>query len=250
MMPSPPGIRETAHKTGLTPVIPRPEQGLDPAKAIGQPSWRSQTPLSDVPIPVLRGGPLRVGINVSGLLVNNGYVGKKAFDIALDYPVLIRDLIRFFQGEGAEVHLVPHVLPMDSALTHGEDDTRANVALAAEFPAVVLAPRFASPSAAKSYIAGLDFFIGARMHACIAAFSSGVPVIPMAYSRKFSGMFGTLGYGRTVDCTREDGMAILAKVKADWAMRHLMKGEVIDSLARGQEKLNLYALSIKGTIRG
>ena len=41
-------------------------------------------------------------------------------------------------------------------------------------PGTVLAPRFSTPSEAKTYIAGLDFFMGARMHACIAAFSSGV----------------------------------------------------------------------------
>ena len=66
-----------------------------------------------------------------------------------------------------------HVLPEDGARTHREDDFAANAVLAEEFPKLVTAPRFATPSEAKSYIAGLDFFMGARMHACIAAFSSG-----------------------------------------------------------------------------
>ena len=53
---------------------------------------------------------------------------------------------------------------------------------------------------AKSHISGMDFFIGSRMHACIAAYSSGVPVFPLGYSRKFTGLFAEkLGYGRGAD---------------------------------------------------
>ena len=37
------------------------------------------------------------------------------------------------------------------------------------------------------------------MHATIAAFSSGVPVIPTAYSRKFVGLFNGVGYKNVVD---------------------------------------------------
>ena len=80
-----------------------------------------------------------------------------------------------------------------------EDDLTANKTLAEEFPGVIVAPRFEGPSEAKSYISGLDFFCGSRMHACIAAFSSGVPVLPIAYSRKFAGVFGSLGYDRIAD---------------------------------------------------
>jgi polysaccharide pyruvyl transferase WcaK-like protein len=72
---------------------------------------------------------------------------------------------------------------------------------------VILAPRFSNPIEAKSFISGLDFFTGARMHACIAAFSSGVAVCPMAYSRKFNGLFvDTLKYQWLGDCvnTTED----------------------------------------------
>ena len=39
------------------------------------------------------------------------------------------------------------------------------------------------------------------MHACIAAFSAGTPVLPVAYSRKFSGLFGLLGYDHVLPLT-------------------------------------------------
>ena len=200
----------------------------------------------DPPAPRER-SPVRVGINVSGLLMGGGYTGKNEFGLKMDYPGLIRDLIRHFQDhpDGCEVHLVPHVIVRAGPM-QGEDDYRVSVALAAEFPGIVLAPAFGSPSEAKTYIAGLDFFMGARMHACIAAFSSGVPVVPMAYSRKFEGLFGTIGYGRTVDCTTESTDAILAKIIAAYTDRASLAREADVALARGLEKLGAYEVALRG----
>jgi polysaccharide pyruvyl transferase WcaK-like protein len=189
-------------------------------------------------------GPPRVGINVSGLLMAGGYTGKNELGIALDYPALIRGLIAAFQARGAEVHLVPHVIVREGRMV-GEDDRRATLALAEEFPGTVLAPAFESPSEAKTYIAGLDFFMGARMHACIAAFSSGVPVVPMAYSRKFAGLFGALGYDHTVDCTAETQASIQDKILAAWESRAALKAEAAAALARGRAKLALYEAALQ-----
>jgi polysaccharide pyruvyl transferase WcaK-like protein len=190
------------------------------------------------------GGPVRVGLNVSGLLMGGGYSGQNEFGLTLDYPGLVRDIIRHFQAKGCEVHLVPHVIVSGGRMA-GEDDARASQALAAEFPGIVLAPAFASPSEAKSYIAGLDFFMGARMHACIAAFSSGVPVVPMAYSRKFEGLFGSIGYGRTVDCTRETSAEIMATIVAAFEDRATLAREAAEALARGREKLGAYEMGLR-----
>jgi polysaccharide pyruvyl transferase WcaK-like protein len=164
----------------------------------------------------------------------------------LDYPGLMRDLIRHFQQKRCEVHLVPHVIVPSGRMVM-EDDARASVALAAEFPGTVLAPSFTSPSQAKTYIAGMDFFMGARMHACIAAFSSGVPVVPMAYSRKFEGLFGSIGYRRTVDCTKEDGATILGKIAQAFDERVLLKQEAEAALTQGKARLELYETAL-GTL--
>jgi polysaccharide pyruvyl transferase WcaK-like protein len=129
-----------------------------------------------------------------------------------------------------------------------EDDWRASQVLAAEFPGTALAPAFASPSDAKSYIASLDFFMGARMHACIAAFSSGVPVVPMAYSRKFAGLFGSLGYDATVDCTTETAAAIEARIMAAWESRAALAESAAAALARGRAKLGLYEAALLGVL--
>lgn len=198
------------------------------------------------------GGPVRVGINVSGLLMAGGYTGKNELGIVLDYPALMRRLIAQFQARGAEVHLVPHVIVRAGPMVK-EDDRRASAVLAEEFPGTVLAPAFDSPSQAKSYIAGLDFFMGARMHACIAAFSSGVPVVPMAYSRKFEGLFGSLGYQRTVDCTKQSAPQIEAAILAAFEDRARLAAEAATALAEGRARLGRYEAALAqlmGAMRG
>ena len=137
---------------------------------------------------VLETGVVNVGVNVSGLLFNGGYGGDNEYGLQVDYRQLMR---RFIAGQiarpGVRVHLVTHVI---SDWIPADDDGRVADLLKQEFPGAIRAPDFASPSEAKSYIAGLDFLVAGRMHACIAAYSAGVPVVPVAYSRKFSGLFG------------------------------------------------------------
>ena len=200
----------------------------------------------DPPLQRSVGGPVKVGLNVSGLLMNGGYTGRNEFGLQTYYPALVREIVRHFLAHPAncEVHLVPHVIVRGGAMAL-EDDRRASAALRAEFPALWLAPDFSSPSAAKSYIAGMDFFMGARMHACIAAFSSGVPVVPMAYSRKFAGLFGSLGYDYTVDCRSETNATILAKIAAAFEGREALAAEATQTARRGQDKLMAYQDALK-----
>jgi colanic acid/amylovoran biosynthesis protein len=134
----------------------------------------------------------RVGINVSGLLFSGGYTRDNQFGLSLDYPKLVRNLLtKWCADRSIEVWLIPHVLSDEVP----QDDDRIIIdKLIEEFPGVHVAHNFQSPSEAKSFISGLDFMTGARMHACIAALSSGVPVVPFAYSRKFNGLFESLDY--------------------------------------------------------
>ncbi len=190
------------------------------------------------------GRPLRVGLNVSGLLMAGGYDRKNMFGLKMDYPALIDSLIAALRArpDVGELHLVPHVIVADK--TSPEDDYSASEALALRHPGVIVAPAFATPSEAKSYIAGLDFFAGARMHSCIAAFSSGVPVVPMAYSRKFAGLFGSLGYDHTVDCTSETAETILARVMAAFDERAALARDLDRALDLGRRKLGLYEAAL------
>jgi colanic acid/amylovoran biosynthesis protein len=150
-----------------------------------------------------------VGLNVSALLFNYGYSGANEFGMQVDYREYTRKLITaLLERPGVTVHMVSHVNAQGDPV---EDDGQAADMLVAEFPGLVRAPSFETPSAAKSYISGLDFFIGGRMHACIAAFATGVPVVPVAYSRKFAGLFeGLLGFRHVVPVAGLDTAAALA----------------------------------------
>ena len=184
------------------------------------------------------GGPVKVGLNVSGLMFSGGYTQDNQFGLKDDYPTLIRRIVAFFAGqEDVELHLVGHVQSENQPL---EDDHRVGQMLAEEFPGVICSPWFRSPSEAKSYIAGMDFFMGARMHATIAAFSSGVPVIPMAYSRKFRGVFNTLGYGHVADCKAETADEIMAKIEAGFEGRAALQAEVAEAMKGVNARLDAY----------
>ena len=134
-----------------------------------------------------------IGINVSGLLFNRGYDGKSSFGMEIDYAAYTRSLLaQLLSRQDLRVELICHV---NSDVMPVDDDGRVAEALQREFPDIAAVRKFASPVEAKSCIASLDFLVAGRMHACIAAYSTGVAVLPVAYSRKFSGLFaGVLGY--------------------------------------------------------
>lgn len=185
-----------------------------------------------------------VGINISGLLMSGGYSRNNMFGLNVNYGRLMRRVIeRFLYENNCRVILVPHViserLPVD-------DDWRSSVQLAEEFGGLVtVAPKFSTPNEAKSFIAGMDFFVGARMHSCIAALSSGVPVVPIAYSRKFSGLFDAIGYHYTQDCTQSSELDIEGQIFEIFRNRVDVARDCHDALVRGMSRLDIY----KSTVR-
>lgn len=148
-----------------------------------------------------REGKRIVGLNISGLLYNGGYTQNNMFSLAGDYPSLSRDIISCFASQADQyVLLVPHVLP-SSDFAVEDDAIAANKALKdlpADIQAKVIILEKGYDQNETKYIIGLcDFFLGARMHATIAALSQCIPAVGLAYSRKFSGVFETAG---VADC--------------------------------------------------
>ena len=186
--------------------------------------------------------PVRVGINVSGLLWAGGYSGRNQFGLTIDYRQTVHALVRHFTAQpDVQVVLVPHVVTPGRL---AEDDLRASQAVAVEHPGLEVAGPFDSPMQAKSFISGMHFFLGARMHACIAAFSSGVPCVPMAYSRKFTGLFNSLGYVAVADCTREDQAAVVSRVVMAFDRRTELKVLVDEGNSKAQAKLSTYRAAL------
>lgn len=170
---------------------------------------------------------IHVGINISALLWNGGYTRNNQFGLQCDYQVLIKQLIDYFLNQPkVKVHLVSHVVGHER---HIENDYAISYDLWYEYnhPDLLLAPLPLGPIEVKSYIAGLDFFMGARMHATIGAFSAGVPVVPMAYSRKFNGLFfDTLSYKHMVDMRTMGNGEILHAIKEAFDKRDILKRDI------------------------
>ncbi len=170
---------------------------------------------------------VHVGLNVSALLWHGGYTGDNQFGLKADYPSLVRSVMdHFLKQEDVKVHLIPHVVGGER---HIENDYAVSYDLFEEYnhPNLVLSPLFLDPIAAKNYIAGMDFFMGTRMHATIAAFSSGVPVVPMAYSRKFNGLFAdTLQYPFMADIKTQTADKAHEIVKQAFAQRGTLKAVI------------------------
>lgn len=167
---------------------------------------------------------IHVGLNISSLLWHGGYTKNNQFGLSVDYPQLIRDTIHYFLSiPNIKLHLIPHVVSNDY---HVENDYAVSYDLIEEYnhDNLILSPLFLTPIQAKNYIAGMDFFAGARMHATIAAFSSEVPVYPMAYSRKFNGLFeDTLAYSYMGDMKAQTNDEILTEIKDAFEKRDELK---------------------------
>ena len=172
---------------------------------------------------------IHVGLNISALLWHGGYTRNNQFSLKTDYQSLIKNIIDYFiMQDNIILHLVPHVVDSERNI---ENDYAVSYEIYEEYNKenLVLAPFFLDPIIAKGYIAGMDFFIGARMHSTIAAFSSGVPVVPMAYSRKFNGLFvDTLKYPHIADMKNEDNNFIINQIKVNFQNRHNLK-EIIEN---------------------
>ena len=170
-----------------------------------------------------------IGLNISGLLWNGGYTKNNQFNLKANYQELILSIIEYFvQIKKVKIHLIGHVFSKTESI---EDDHTINLFIKNKYPQFNMSPIFQNPVESKSYISGLDFFIGSRMHTCIAAFSAGIPVFPLAYSRKFNGLFtDTLKYSYIGDCVNQDNPNILKELAIAFSKKNILMKEINESL--------------------
>ena len=192
-------VRETLGKRGMGK-----EVHFCPDVAFALPAIAPEEAQIEPPLSVGNQTPL-VGINISGLLYVGGYTGKNMFGLKCEYKELICSLAeRFLRDTEAEVLLVPH-----EGFSFSDEGDRN----ACESVFSALSPEFGSrihilrsvhdQHEAKHIIGQCDFFIGSRLHATIAGLSQAVPTVGIAYSRKFQGVFDTVGVGEMVLDARE-----------------------------------------------
>lgn len=168
-------------------------------------------PKSDIKLSAKR-GKICVGLNVSALMWHGGY-RKNAFGLTFDYQVYCERIIKQMLAKGMEIHLIAHVITKENGMN--EDDYVVAEELKRRHPELIVAPKFQNPMDAKGYIANMDVFIGSRMHATIGAFSSGIPTIAVAYSRKFHGLYHSLQYDYVIDAKKAT-LETAVKQTIDW----------------------------------
>jgi colanic acid/amylovoran biosynthesis protein len=174
---------------------------------------------------ILKKGSINVGIGISKMLWN------KNLDEVMSYKDNYRELMsrvieKFLSMDNVYLHLIPHVVCENVSL--GNDyELCYDLWKHYHNERIILSPFFIDPIKAKNYISTMDFFTGARMHACIGAFSSGVPVFPIAYSRKFNGLFmETLGYNHVGDLTTMSNDEVIKNLMDTFDNRTAIKEEI------------------------
>lgn len=138
---------------------------------------------------------IKVGFNPSGLLWAGGYTHDNQFGLTIDYQQYCLKICEWLNRDPQyEVYLIPHVGTSDKGEGGEENDCVVCRLLQEKYPEMKILDEIHTPMDMKGYLAAMDVFIGARMHATIGAFSSGVATIPVSYSRKFEGLYGSLAY--------------------------------------------------------
>ncbi len=186
-----------------------------------------------------------VGLNVSGLLFMGGYTRDNMFGLKVDYHDVLKDIIRLIMDKGACVLLVPHVFG-----DGGESDAVACGKIYDEAKPVYkerisLVRGSYNQNEIKYVIGQCDLFIGARMHACIAALSQNIPAVSIAYSKKFRGVMQTIGMDAlVVDPRTMDRAEILRIVASSFENRSFLGGQ----LARKMPEVKKAVRSMMGQI--
>jgi colanic acid/amylovoran biosynthesis protein len=174
----------------------------------------------------------RIGVNVSALLWNRGPEMLNSQGWPFDYRRAIVTLIRrLVQETGRSVILVPHVLT-------GQPETcdwcasRAVLARLSDLEGQVslISADYSAPEL-KALIGRCSFFVGSRMHACIAALSTETPVMPISYSHKFGGILDQFGIGEWVaDPGMLSGEQVVAQALRAYEKRDEIRRRITEAL--------------------
>ena len=171
-----------------------------------------------------------VGLNISGLLLSGDYPQNNIFGLRIDYREFIERLIPLLIEEKmAHVILIPHVF---GGAANTESDSRACEMIYGasqdKYQDRIGFVRGSYDQNEIKYVIGLcDFFVGSRMHACIAALSQNIPAVAIAYSDKFSGVMRTVGVEALVADARKLGtQGILNHIDQAYERRHAIRASL------------------------
>jgi polysaccharide pyruvyl transferase WcaK-like protein len=190
----------------------RPDAGLSADVAFTLPY--------DVPDASLPRDDGPIGFNLSGLVSRGPAHGS--FGISLDTAREFESMLVALSAESGGRPLLP-VVHVHGAPGDRDSDAEAQREIRDRLIArgIEVLPVFSPKSAveAKSRIARCSFFVGIRMHACIAALSSRTPAVGLAYSLKTGPVFETVGAGDAVIELRTARPGEIATRTVEWYRR-------------------------------
>lgn len=183
-----------------------------------------------------------VGLNVSGLLFNGGYTRDNMFDLKDDYRELIYAVIEtLLEDENIVVLLVPHVFPPSGCEVESDPDAclRVYEQLKQKHSGRVFLVKGEYDQGEIKYVIGLcDFFIGSRMHSCIAALSQCIPAVGLAYSKKFNGVFETVRAGQyVIDLRQKDRREIIESIMRSFKQRNTTAENLKVAIPKAQKRI-------------
>jgi colanic acid/amylovoran biosynthesis protein len=212
-----PRIYVTAEPAFLLPAIPRE---------------RVHSILSDEHISEAK-RPL-IGINPSGKIMKDG-TGIEAFARTID------DLA---ENLNATMLMIPHVF------TEGVDDRVVIDRIFREIrnkSSVMIVSKEHTAQELKGIIGQCDLFVGARMHATVAATSMLVPTVGIAYSHKMHGIIGKMlgqeGYILDIQDLSYEGLK--SKIYEAWQNREAIRAELALRVPPLKEKALLNGKLVK-----
>lgn len=144
-----------------------------------------------------------LGLNVSPVVEDVRKAAGATSSVLDETIAFVQKLLR---DSDLGVLLVPHVAPLDGSPRSSDEHYLARIAAAMGDTGgrVRCVPSGCNAPQLKYIISRCRYFIGARTHATIAAFSTGVPTISIAYSVKARGINRDLfGHERYVLDTRQ-----------------------------------------------
>lgn len=183
-----------------------------------------------------------IGINVNGLMYYGGYSRNNMFGLKMRYCDFLYELsLKLLELTDRDILLVPHTF---AAPGHTESDNHACVQLRGRLPAKLQARvRTVEEEYDQYEIKGLiglcDFFVGSRMHSCIAALSQGVPCVGVAYSMKFQGVFETVKMGDwVIDGRARDNPFAISKILKLYQGRERSRQPLLENATAAKHKLH------------
>ncbi len=171
-------------------------------------------------------GATVVGFNVSGLLYNRDQKNANGFGLQVDYRQLVFDTARaMLENPSVRLLLVPHVLTAEANDPESDPTACRDLfeRLCGDYgERVFLACGPYDQGEVKYLIGQCDFFLGSRMHSCIAALSQCIAAVGLAYSRKFEGVFASADVSDlVVDLRKTDHDSALEAIRTIYSRRDI-----------------------------